>query len=160
MKNVNFIYCKFFCQKHKFTYLLTYYAEFLAYYTLENKSRNSCEYQPDELDGSLIEKNHEESSYPMEMKLTISGERMQCCKVRRRVWYHVPNKILYSEKFAHHVLLLFCPFRDEKELLSGLPPLYQNKLQEQGVQDIVTLTKLNLSQTVWWFSLWGVFSAQ
>ena len=34
------------------------YAEFLAYYRLENKLSNSCEYQPDKLDDSLIEKNH------------------------------------------------------------------------------------------------------
>ena len=31
-----------------------YYAEFLAYYTLANKSSDSCEYQPDELDDSFI----------------------------------------------------------------------------------------------------------
>ena len=49
---------------------------------------------------------------------------------------------MYQEKFAHHVLLLFYPFRDEKELLSGLPPLYQNKLQEQGVQGIENINKI------------------
>ena len=120
------------------------YAEFLAYYTLENKSSNSREYQPDELDDSLIEKNHDESSYSKQIKLMISGERMRCHKVRRILRYHVPNKILYPEKFAHHVLLLFYPFKDEKELLSGLPPLYQNKLQEQGVQGIVNINKIKI----------------
>ena len=55
---------------------------------------------------------------------------------------NVPNKLLSLGKFAHHVLLLFCPFRDEKELLSGFPPLYQNKLQEQGVQDVVNTNKI------------------
>ena len=59
------------------------YAEFLAYYTLENKSSNSCEYQPDELDDSLIEKGLEESSFPKQTNLMISGERMRCRKVRR-----------------------------------------------------------------------------
>ena len=52
------------------------------------------------------------------------------------------NKLLSPEKFAQHVLLLFYPFRDEKELLSGFPPLYQNKLQEQGVQDVVNTNKI------------------
>ena len=33
-------------------------------------------------------------------------------------------------------MLLFLPFRDQKQLLSGCAPLYQNK-QEQGVQDVV-----------------------
>ena len=72
----------------------------------------------------------------------ISGERMRCRKVRRILQYRVSNKILHPEKFAHHVLLLFYPFRDEKDLLSDLPPLYQNKLQKQGVQDIVNINKI------------------
>ena len=67
---------------------------------------------------------------------------MRCRKVRKILRYHVPNKILYPEKFAYHVLLFFYPFRDEKELLSGLPPLYQNKLQEPEVQDIVNINKI------------------
>ena len=41
-----------------------------------------------------------------------------------------PNKLLSPEKIAYPVLLLFYPFRDEKDLLSGLPPMYQNKVQE------------------------------
>ena len=67
---------------------------------------------------------------------------MRYRKVRTVLQYHVPNKLLSPEKFAHHVLLLFYPFRDEKELLSGFPPLYQNKLQEQGVQDVVNTNKI------------------
>ena len=31
-----------------------------------------------------------------------------------------------------------------KELLSVCPPLYQNKLQEQGVQDIINTKKMKL----------------
>ena len=46
------------------------------------------------------------------------------------------NKFLAAEKFAYQVLLLFYPFRDEKELL-GFPSLHQNKLGEQGVQAVV-----------------------
>ena len=54
--------------------------------------------------------------------------------------HHVPNKLLSSEKRAHQVMLLF--FSDGKQLLSGWPPLYQNKLQEQGVQDAVNRNKI------------------
>ena len=39
------------------------YAEFLTYYTLENKSNKACEYQSDKLDDNVIENNHEECSY-------------------------------------------------------------------------------------------------
>ena len=92
-------------------------AEFFAYYTLENKSSKTCEYQPDELDNKLIENNHEERSYPKKIKLMISGETMRCCKVRRILWYYMPKKLLSPGKFSHHVLLLFYPFRDENELL-------------------------------------------
>ena len=63
----------------------------------------------------------------------ISGETMHCRKVRRILPHHVPNRLLSPEKFAHQVMLLFFPFRDENRLLSGFPPLYQNKLQEQEV---------------------------
>ena len=66
------------------------------------------------------------------IKLMISGETMRCCKVRRILRYYVPIKLLSPDKFAYHVLLLFFPFRDEKELLSGFPPMHQNKLQKQG----------------------------
>ena len=54
------------------------------------------------------------------------------------------NKLLFIEKFAHHVLLLFYPFRNEKELLSGFPPFCQNKLQEYVVQDVVKINKIKL----------------
>ena len=116
-------------------------AEFLAYCTLENKSNNTCDYQPDELDHNLTENNHEECSYPKQIKLMNSGEKMQCCKVRRILRYHIPNEVLCPAKFTHHVLLLFYPFRDERELLSGFPPIYQNKLKEQGVKDVVNIKK-------------------
>ena len=67
---------------------------------------------------------------------------MCCQKVRRILRYHMPNKLLFPEKFAHHVMPFFSPFRDEKQLLSGCPPLYQNKPQEQGVQDVVNSNKI------------------
>ena len=35
------------------------YAEFLEYYTLDNNSNKTCEYQPDELDDNLIDNGHE-----------------------------------------------------------------------------------------------------
>ena len=32
--------------------------EFLTYYTVENKSRKTCKYHPDDFDDNLIEINH------------------------------------------------------------------------------------------------------
>ena len=49
----------------------------------------------------------------------------------------------YLHKNLPTVLLLLYLFRDEKELLSDFIPLYQNKLQEHGVQDVVNINKIN-----------------
>ena len=51
------------------------FAEFLAYYTLENKSSKTSEYEPDKL--------YDKFSYPKQIKLMISGETMRCRKVKR-----------------------------------------------------------------------------
>ena len=67
---------------------------------------------------------------------------MRCRKVRRILRYHVLNKLTSPEEFAHHVILLFFPCRDEKQLLSDCSSLYQNKVQEQGVQDVVNRNKI------------------
>ena len=67
---------------------------------------------------------------------------MRCRKVRRIFRYHEPNKLLALGKFTHYVLLLFYLIRDEKELLSGFPPLQQNKLQKQSVHAFVTYRDL------------------
>ena len=40
------------------------------------------------------------------------------------------------------MLLLFYPFRDEKDLLSRFPPMYQNKLQEEQVQNVINVNKM------------------
>ena len=76
---------------------------FLAIFPVKNKT---CEYQSDELAYNLIENNHEEHSYSKINKLMISWETIQCRKVRQILQYHVPNKLLFSEKSAHHVLFL------------------------------------------------------
>ena len=44
------------------------YAEFLAYYTLESESDKTYEYQPNKLDDSQIENNHEDCLYLTEKK--------------------------------------------------------------------------------------------
>ena len=83
------------------------YAEVLAYYTLDNKSSKTCEYQSDELDDNLIENNDEVffMVFTKKNKLVISGEKMTCHKVRQIHRYHMPHRILSLEKFAYQVLL-------------------------------------------------------
>ena len=112
----------------------------------KNKSSKTCEYQLDEFDDNLVRNDHENNHVltPPKIKLMIAGETMQCRKVRHILRYHVSNKLLAAEEFAHHVLFLFFLFRDVKELLSGFPPLYQNKLRKQEVQALINMNKIKL----------------
>ena len=118
------------------------YAEFLAYYTFESKSNNTCDYQPHELHDNLIENNHQKYFYSKQIKLMNSGEKMRCLQSKKNYQYHVPNEDLWPEIFAEHVILFFYSSRDEKELSSGFPPTYQNKLPVQGVEDVVNINKI------------------
>lgn len=91
--------------------------------------------------------NHEK------IKSMVSGETIWYCKVIRMPKYHVPIKLVSPEKFIHHVLLLFCPFRDEKELSSVFPQLYWNKFQQQVVKfepysDLDKQTYFELNETL------------
>ena len=63
--------------------------------TLENKSKHTCEYHPDELDDNLIENNTKVCSYHKKFESVILRETMRCSKVRRILRYHVPNKLFY-----------------------------------------------------------------
>ena len=42
----------------KSVFQTVFVTQFLAYCTFENKSYKTCEYEPEELDGNLIENNH------------------------------------------------------------------------------------------------------
>ena len=50
--------------------------------------------------------------------------------------HHVRNKVLFPENFTYHMLLLFYPFRDENELLSSFPPMYQKKIDFANINKI------------------------
>ena len=62
---------------------------------------------------------------------------MKCRKTPYVLQYCVPNKETKPEEYAHHILFMYYPFKDEKELLSGNPPTYASKLSEPGVIDLV-----------------------
>ena len=54
------------------------------------------------------------------------------------LWYYKPNRQLYPEKFAYHVLLLLYPFIDESDIFSK-DVTYSSKLLEPVV--LATATK-------------------
>ena len=123
-------------------------AEFLTYCTFESKSSKTVEYQPDKLDDSLIENNHDE--------LMISRESMQCRKVKQICQYYVPNKLLSPEKFAYHLLLLFYMFRGENECIrfSIIVSKQTTRTSSTGCFKL----KQNKVLTIWWIS-WLGFSS-
>ena len=95
------------------------------------------DYQLEELDDEIVEHiSNSDYLYPKDIKL-LSNEKMKCRKTPCVLQYCVPNKETKPEEYAHHILFMYYPFKDEKELLSGNPPTYASKLSEPGVIDLV-----------------------
>ena len=119
------------------------YPEFLRYYYLIYKSRHN-DNQPEELTDNLLEANSSCSpvNYPKILSLMSSKEKLHSRKVPYVLEYHVPNKHKYPEQYAHHLLFLFYPFRDEPPLLSECDGAYNSKLIEQHILEVVNWNKL------------------
>jgi len=64
---------------------------------------------------------------------------MKLKKIRHVLRYHVPNKHLKPENFAHYLLFLFYPFRKETDLLTNNS--YCETLLQSGVMDIVSINR-------------------
>ena len=60
--------------------------------------------------------------FPVSLPLMSSKEKLKCRKIRSVLRYHVPNKHKFPEKYSHHLLFMYYPFRSEAELLD--PDLY------------------------------------
>ena len=71
----------------------------------------------------------------------INKESLKCRKVQKGLRYFTPKKHKYPEKYAHHLLLLFYPFRDEEFDLK-VDGSYSTKLLEPLVMDVVNKNKL------------------
>ena len=66
-----------------------------------------------------------------------SKEKMKCRKVPSLLRYFTPNKNRNYESYTHHLLLRFCPLRDESDLKIVVPPSCTNKIAEPGVLDTI-----------------------
>ena len=120
------------------------YAEFLAHYYLP--SRQVCDEendnQPEVLDESTLESNHHLCDYPQTTPLMSSMEKLKCRQVKLVLRYHVPNRHKNPEKYAHHVLFMFYPFRVESELCRTTSGTYMEKLLDSVVQAVINENKL------------------
>ena len=71
-----------------------------------------------------------------QIKLINGNEYMKCRKVKAILRYHTPNKIKEPESYFHHLLMLYCPWRDENNLMAS-DQTYASKFHEPDVQAIV-----------------------
>ena len=113
-------------------------AEFAAYYYKDYK-KDPYEFndvQPNVLSDDLVESNHfsncESVFPPMNIKLNNGQEIMKRRKIKAVIRFHTPSKAKESEKFYHHLLMLYFPWRKETDLL-GDDQLYLTKFQEPEV---------------------------
>ena len=115
-------------------------ANFAAYYYLEYKNEEN-DSQPEVLTEECSRQNNDVTTdLPNRIPLMSSSEMLKCRKVKQVLRYHVPSKNLHPEKFSHHLLFLFYPFRDENDLkLNGS---YCEKLAIKEVIDVVNQNKL------------------
>ena len=131
---------RYFIRPHDEIFEHLCYALFIKRYQLTTKPTEN-DLQPEELIDKLIETNHPiSSSYP-EVLVLSSSEKLHYRKVELVLWYHVPNKFKDPEGYAHHLLFMFYPFRDECKLKIGQPSSYFSKLSEPGVLEIVNKNK-------------------
>jgi hypothetical protein len=118
-------------------------ALFAANYFKDYKSdfHEVSDSQPQILSDNFIEsQNIENTGLPDRIKLMNTKEVMKCRKVKAVIRYHIPNKRKEPEKYFHHLLMLYFPWRNEQELL-GQDHTYISKIYEPDVQMIVERNK-------------------
>ena len=116
-------------------------AEFAAYYYKDYRkdSDETSDAQPEVLTDEVIQTQHSNSqdiSLPLTIKLMNTKEKMKCRKVKVVIRYHTPNKTKEPERYYHHLLMLYYPWRNESELMAA-DQSYTSKFHEPNVQDVV-----------------------
>ena len=122
-------------------------AEFAAFYYKDYKipSDETNDAQPDILTDQVSELQHGNAhsteTLPNKIKLLVTNEVMKCRKIRAVVRFHTPNKQKEPEKFFHHLLVLYFPWRDEVLDLTDTDNTYASKFFETDVQHIVDINR-------------------
>ena len=113
-------------------------AEFLSNYEKDRKPDQN-DSQPVELTDEILNDNHPSlSSLPKKLKLR-NNETMKLRKVKKVLRFYIPNQTKYPEKYAHHLLILYKPFRKEVHLATD--DSYVQTLQDPIVLQIVNENK-------------------
>jgi len=121
------------------------FAEFYAYYYLDLSKWTENDCQPEVLEDEVIEKNHDVNVLPATIPLmSEKKEKLKCRKVKAVLRYHVPNHDKKPEEYAHHILMMYYPFRSESELCQTESGTYAEKLLEPDVIAVVNENKLKI----------------
>ena len=114
---------------------------FLAHYYILPNTYTVNDGQPTILQEDLLENNHSSCNYSATIPLMSAKENLKCRKVKAVLRYHVPNRQKYPEKYAHHLLFMYYPFRNEQDLKAENSGMYTEKLNEAGILDIINANK-------------------
>ena len=110
-------------------------ALFASYYRVDY-AKESNDYQPELLTEEFSETHHElEFQLPKTLPLMSSKTKLKRRKVKHVLRFPTFNKELQPEKYAHHLLVLYYPFRKESDL--QLDGSYCKKLSDSNVANIV-----------------------
>ncbi|CAB4007412.1 ATP-dependent DNA helicase PIF1 [Paramuricea clavata] len=120
-------------------------ALFASHYFKDYKSdfNEVSDSQPEVLSDDFMESQNIENhntGLPDRIKLVNSKEIMKCRKIKAVIRYHTPNKRKEPEKYFHHLLMLYFPWRNEQELF-GEDQTYISKFYEPDVQEVVQCNK-------------------
>ena len=80
-----------------------------------------------------------------------SKESLKLRKEKCILRYHIPNQTTQPEEYAHHMLFMFFPFRNESDLKATVSRTYSQKLLEPTVTEVVNKTekRVSLLQMPW-----------
>ena len=113
-------------------------AEFAAYYYKDYKKDPDQfnDVQPIVLCDDVVESNHvsncESIFPPLNIKLNNGQETMKRRKIKAVIRFHTPSRAKEPERFYHHLLMLYFPWRKETDLLAD-DHLYLTKFEESEV---------------------------
>ena len=119
------------------------FAEFLRCYYLASGESKDNDYQPKILQDDLIEYNHVlQNNYPKQIPLMSSNEKLKLRKVPYVLKYHTLDKHTHPEEYAHHMLFMYFPLRDENELKYSNS--FNEKLTSPDVLETVNLNRIKV----------------
>ena len=75
------------------------------------------DWQPVEFSDEILENNFPDQVYLPVIPLMSSKNKLKCRKVPSVLRFFILNKNKNFELYAHHVLMLYLPFRRESELV-------------------------------------------